>query len=227
MRPALFLALSAILTVSDFAAAQEPKPGDEPPVKEANTVPGTFRSFIVSDKRTDPKDPLNRTNKIHCLVCENNLNPVVAVFARSIPEGADDPLAKLAIELRKMLDAPKDASEEVKAKVAKNKSKNLAAFIIFTTLDKDFQSDDKGGLAKAAVREWGDKIGNGSVVLGLASKTADAAKGWNLEKDNDITVVFYNRMKLVQKPWTFAAGAMTDGDVKAILAAVETEIGQK
>jgi hypothetical protein len=204
------------LLAASFAVAQEPEP--KPAAKDANAVPSTFRSFIVLDKRTDAKDPLNRTNKIHCLVCENNLNPVVAVFSRSQPTkeaGADDPLSKLTVGLAKLLT------------VDKYKAQNFASFLIFATLDKEFQSDDKRDLYAAAIKTWGEATGVGGVVLGLTGQTSDAVKTWNLEKDNDITVVLYHRMKMVQKPWTFAEGKMTAADVKAILAAAEAELGKK
>src|SRR6188474_2237048 len=60
----------------------------------ADVIPSTFRAFLVTDTRFPPikegegKDakqrpnPLNRAGKIHCLVCENGLAPVVAVFVR-------------------------------------------------------------------------------------------------------------------------------------------------
>ena len=212
--------VSLLITALATAQQPEPKPGEEPKpaVKDANTIPSTFRSFIVLDKRTDAKDPLNRTNKIHCLVCENNLNPVVAVFSRSQPSkdaGADDPLTKLTVGLAKLL------------AVDKYKAQNFASFAIFATLDKEFQSDDKRDLYAAAIRTWGEAVGVGGVVLGLTGQSSEAAKNWNLEKDNDITVVLYHRMKMVQKPWTFAEGKMTDADVKAILAAAEAELGKK
>ena len=206
--------LLGLLTAS-ISVAQEPDPK---PVKDANTIPSTFRSFVVLDKRTDAKDPLNRTNKIHCLVCENNLNPVVAVFARSQPTkeaGIDDPQSKLTVGLAKLLT------------VDKYKAQNFASFLIFATLDKEFQSDDKRDLFAAAIKTWGEATAVGGVVLGLTGQTSEAVKNWNLEKDNDITVVLYHRMKMVQKPWTFAEGKMTDADVKAILAATEAELGKK
>ena len=187
----------------------------EPAAKDGTTVPGTFRSFIVSDKRTDAKDPLNRTDKLHCLVCENNLNPVVAIFARSQPQGAEDPLAKLTVELKKLL------------AVEGNKAKNLAGFVIFVTLDKEFQSDDKRDQLASAIKTWGNAIGADRVVLGLTGQTSEAVKAWNLNKEDDITVVLYHRMKLVQKPWTFGEGKMTGADIKAIIAATEAELAKK
>ena len=222
MRSARLLRYGAAFAFSTALAAAsaqppEPAPGaddSKPVVKDAELIPSTFRSFIVTDKRTDTKDPLNRTNKLHCLVCENNLNPVVAVFARSQPS-AEDPLAKLVVELKKLL------------AVDKYKAQNLASFVIFATLEKDFQSDDKRDLYAGAIRSWGETVGAGGVVLGLTGESNAAVKAWNLNKDDDITVVLYQRMKMVRKPWTFGAGKMADEDVKAIVAATEAELGKK
>ncbi len=216
-----------VLLAATVATAQPPE--SKPAAPDANLIPGTFRSFIVLDKRTLPDDALNRTNKLHCLVTENNLNPVVAVFARSVPEkAAGDPLTNLVFELKKLTHA--------------RRSQNFGAFAIFVTLDSDFQPDAKRDTAAGAVATWGNSIpewnpmkrdtdkpipGPGSVVLGLAGLTSDAVKKWKLDKDNDITVVLYHRMKLVREPWTFAEGKLTDADVKAILAAAEAELGKK
>ena len=68
------------------APAQDPKTDKLP----ANVVPSTFRSFLVVDGRFPPiktpdgktePDPRDHSGKIHCLVCENGLAPVVGVFA--------------------------------------------------------------------------------------------------------------------------------------------------
>ena len=201
------------LFAATVAVAQQPDP--KPAAKDDATIPSTFRSFIVTDKRTDIRDPLNRTDKLHCLVCENNLNPVVAVFARSQPQGADEPLAKLTVELKKLL------------ALEKNKAQNFASFVIFVTLDKEFQSDDKRDLFAAAIKTWGETIGSGGVVLGLTGQSSEAVKAWNLNKEDDITVVLYHRMKPVRQPWKFEQGKMSDADVKAILAATEAELAKK
>ena len=140
----------------------------------------------------------------------------MAVFVRSpAPDGIDNPLSKLAGELKKLI------------ALEKNKAQNFASFVIFTTLDKEFQADEKRDLVAGAIRTWGESIGPGGLVLGLTGQTSEAVKTWKLNKDDDITVVLYHRMKMVQKPWTFAEGKMSDTDVKAIVAATEAELGKK
>src|SRR5262245_22860803 len=99
-----FAAAGLLGLVGLVAPAQDPKP--EPKlVLPPDVVPSTFRAFLVTDNRfppvkvvtritdekdkketekvTEQDDPRNRTGKIHCLVCEYGLSPVVAVFVRS------------------------------------------------------------------------------------------------------------------------------------------------
>jgi hypothetical protein len=91
----LFVGLSALTAVS-----QEP---GAPAIPLSKAVPTTFRSLIVYDGRFTADDPRNRQDKIHCLVCENGLAPVVAVFAKQVPSGADTPLGKLLKALQPLI----------------------------------------------------------------------------------------------------------------------------
>src|SRR6478736_3128177 len=93
--------LAAGLVLAAAAAAQEPKvepkadPKDKSTAQKGEWVPATFRAFLVADGRFPPKvsppvkaedrDPRDRTRKMHDLVGENGLSPVVAVFVRSDP----------------------------------------------------------------------------------------------------------------------------------------------
>src|SRR4051812_10360557 len=79
------------------APAQDKKdalPPPEPGAKEGGEVPSVFRTYVVydprygrpakktvgeKDEKGEPRvwDVRDRTGKIHCLVCENGLSPVV------------------------------------------------------------------------------------------------------------------------------------------------------
>lgn len=246
LRCVAFFALLVAMT----ALAQEPAE----PAKAEVAVPASFRSYIVMDKRTydgEPKierdainniakhiyikeprrDPKNRTEKIHDLVGDNALNPVLAVFSRSAPK-ADDALSKLALELRRIL------------RNEKYKAMNFGTYLVFLTMDKEFQLDEKRDEADAAIFNWGMEVGKDTppsvdpvskkklpgglegVVLGLAGKTTEPVKAWDLGENDDITVVLYHRLKVVQR-WKFEKDKFDEDAVKAIIEATETELKKK
>ena len=162
-------------------------------------VPSTFRAFLVTDSRFPPlkegegKDakerpnPLNRAGKIHCLVCENGLAPVVAVFVR--PEakafGAESGLAKLASGINGL--------------IPKYRSDKLAGFVMFLnldggkkaikipgaeggtetalTVDQEYPDDEKRDTYTAQIREFANAVNTPNVPLragGQASRTRPA-----------------------------------------------------
>jgi hypothetical protein len=224
------------------AAAQPPKSAFPPDV-----IPSTFRAHLVTDSRFPPiktgegKDaqerpnPLNRPGKIHCLVCENGLAPVVAAFVR--PEakafGAESGLAKLA--------------KGVNGLIPKYRSDKLAAFVMFLnleggkkaikipgaeggtdtslTVDQEYPDDEKRDTYTAEIREFANAVNTPNVPYGLAANKSDAVTAWKIGEKDDITVVLYHRMRVVGQPWRFAkASDLTDEKVAEILKATENMI---
>ena len=86
MRIRIVLAILGLVGLGGLAVlAQDPK-------LPADVIPAPFRAFLVTDgafppvKKPEGKEmpnPRNRQGKIHCLVCENGLAPVVAIFVRA------------------------------------------------------------------------------------------------------------------------------------------------
>ena len=153
--------------------------------QEPAVVPGPFRSFIVTDFRTDPvKDARNRTAKMHDLVTENGLNPVLAVFTRTTPEKADVPLARLILRANSL--------------VSQFKADRLGAFVVFLTLTKEYPEDDQRKAKADAVDGFSKQVKASGVPFGLAAGAGDAAKKFDLKDGQDLTVVFYHRMKVVK-----------------------------
>src|SRR6516162_7134199 len=107
---ALFLPLFLLIGSQDPGYADQavrsgPQPGE--------AIPGPFHFFNA----TGP-----HANKPHCLVCEFGLRPVVAVFARDIPEaGAAQPLITL---LQKLDEA-----------VGRYQQRRLRSFVVFLSSD--------------------------------------------------------------------------------------------
>jgi hypothetical protein len=243
---ALFLSVF-LLAAAGLAAAQDPKPQPKAALPP-DVVPSTFRAFLVTDSRFPPlqqadsketrPNPLNREGKIHCLVCENGLAPVVAIFVR--PEakafGPESGLGKLV--------------KGVNGLIPTYRSDKLAGFVMFLnleggkqaiklpgaeggtettlTVDKEYPDDEKRDAYAAAIKNFAGAVNAPNVPFGLAPSTSDAVKAWKIGEKDDITVVVYHRMRMVGEPWRFAKHAdLTDEKVAEILKAAEAAITGK
>src|SRR5438552_5405126 len=87
----------AVFVISALALAQEDAPASKP-LKAGDKVPDTFRAFLAADQRFEKDSPKNRARKMHDLVTDNGLNPVLVAFSRQPPE-AEKPVAKLARQM--------------------------------------------------------------------------------------------------------------------------------
>ena len=231
VRPAL-MAWMIGLTAA-VGSAQEPAPaGDSAPT--ADTIPGTFRSFIASDLRFPSDNVRNRQDKMHCLVCEAGLNPVVAVFARTDPAALtpDSPLGRLI----KALGRPAVSDGETRdpgGYVAKHRAANAAAFAVFLTLEKPYPEDERGDAVKGLIRQEqaqalktaAESLAAPGVPLGLAPQQSPTTDAWKLDPADEITVVVYNRMAVVKR-WTFGPNTpLTDEAVDEIIAVADKTAG--
>ena len=210
-----------------LATAQDEKAKPAAPAEAG--VPAGFRALVVVDDRYPPKaapagkkaerDPRDRTLKIHDLVTEQGLNPVVAVFSRTLPKADDAPVTKLIRQLD--------------AVALKHRGNNLAAFVGFLTLDKEFPQDerrtDKGEYLRdeqlKAVRDLGGQLKAPRVVLALAAGRSPTLDAWGVSPDDDVVVVLYHKMRVVQR-WAFKAGGPSDDEIKAIIDAADKEGGR-
>lgn len=180
------------------------------------SVPGTFRAFIAVDDRYPPDNPRNRANRIHCLVIENGLHPVCAVFTRTdAARAANGPLGALIAELDGV--------------VRRNRANNAAAFVQFLTLDKPYPEDDTRAEKAAAARGLADRLKTTGVPFGVASGAREPIDqpgqlaAWGITDADETVVVVYNRMKIVNR-WAFPANKPpTDADIREIVTAFENE----
>jgi len=219
MRRSLLLGFAGLAAAASLLTAQ-----DAPP---AAAVPSAFRSFVVADDRYAPKatpikapedrDPRDRTDKLHCLVCEYGLNPAAIVFTRATP-AEDGPAAKLARQFDSIL----------QGREARSNSFNAA--VVFLTLAAEYPLDtarnDKGEFLREEkakqVKDLATQLKTPRVVFGLAAKASPKLAEWGVADADETVVVLYNRLRVVQR-WNFAAGGPTDDEVKAIAAAVKAE----
>lgn len=240
-----------LISVGLTARAQEPKGGElEPTIisasrtvirggQNSNVVPSPLRAQLVVDNRFPPKvkppkddgdrDPRDRTGKMHCLVCEHGLSPVVAIFVRGDVSkvGATDGLSKLI--------------KGADALIPKYRSDKLSAFVMFLKLDGGTKavtvkgedgSDTKVAIdleyphdevrdAKAAeVRTYAGVVNTENVPFGLLADKSAAIRAFAIDDMVPVTVIIYNRLRTVQR-WELKSDELTDEKITEILAATE------
>ena len=205
--------LIAVATTCGAVIAQPP--ADPKPAKaDPNTTPSTYRSFIVVDQRTDLKSPQNRAGKLHDLVGENSLNPVIAVFSNAMPTGGDDAVSKLVKKLKEIQ--------------ATYKADEFGTFVIFAVLDTDYVIDNKADTRAEELKAWAGTVQPGGVAVGLAKK-ADGkegdAKNWGLSPDST-SIVLYNRHKVVKR-WDVAPAGISDQLVNEVAAETDKVMKRK
>lgn len=227
-------AAAALLAATAVALVGRAQP---PATLPKNVVPSTFRSqLVVDDRFKDPvtnadgtkgPDPRNRTGKIHCLVCENGLAPVVAVFVR-----ADTADAKVEPGLTKLL-------KGTDALLPKYRADKLAAFAVFLALDggqklvkltdgtekeadKEYPDDEKRDAKAKDVKDYAAKTATPGIPFGLAGGDSKALKDFAVG-DEAVTVVIYNRLRIVNR-WALKADDLTDEKIGEILNATQAMI---
>lgn len=144
--------------------------------------------------RPQPFFPLNingpTPNEKQCLVCRNQDNPVAMIFAR-------EPNEQL-VSLIKKLDA----------ETVKNADKKMGSFAVFCN-DSEALQGKLADLAKSAKLE--------KFTLAIDNPTGPAP--YKIAKDADVTVVLYNKSKVVAN-YTFKKGELKAGDVEKIVSDV-------
>jgi hypothetical protein len=240
MRTRRMFGLFGLLTLaSALAPAQEAK--QPPPGQPGAFVPSTFRAFIVTDDRWPPKvsppvkpedrDPKDRTNKIHDLVTENGLNPVVAVFIRT-------DLGKLTADA-----GPLRLARAVNGLISQPvyRGSRLAGFVMFlqieggtktvalkdkdgnqtkVEMDLEYPDDERRDEYAAKVRDLSNAVKTPHVPFGLAPKQSKSVATFGLKETDEVTVIIYNRLKIVKR-WELPTDGPTDEQIKQIIAATE------
>jgi HrpA-like RNA helicase len=118
----------------------------------------------------------------------NGNNPVAVIFARDV----NGDLTSLVKQIDKA--------------TAENKSKKMGSFVVFLTDDKDLEEK---------LKELAEKEGIKKTVL-----TMDNIAGptrYKIEKDADVTVVFYNA-RTVKANHAFKKGELNAENVKKVMA---------
>ena len=240
------------------ASADDPKSK----LEKGSVIPSAFRAYLVTDSRFPPvktpdgkeqPDARIRAGKIHCLVCENGLAPVIAVFVRlkgpaSEAFTPDKGLGDLVMKTNRMISQPQ------------YRANKLASFVMFLRLEggskdvtvktkkdnvdgedkvkADLEFPDEDDLKRAEyvedIKKFAAGLNSPNVPFGLAAVKSKALVEWGIVKDKDkddemnaITVVLYHRMRVV-KTWEFkAATDLQDGNVSDIIKTTEDLLTEK
>jgi hypothetical protein len=207
MRSLLPTLLAVVLVPAAFADDNPVLPGLRP----KDEVPGPFYPFNVTG-------PARSKNHFHCLVTERGLDPTVAVFVRGT-----DPDATLVSLL-----------EKLDALVQKNERARLGGFAVFLADEiKNLALDDeKRDTLAAALEAKAVNLKKVAVALDALAPSKEALgedgvalkEQYKLHDDAEVTVVLFNKYKVV-KTWAFAKGDLKeDAQVDAILNEVAAKL---
>ncbi len=230
------------------AVAQDPiaNPAAIPSTgQKGELVPSPFRAYTVVDDRYPPKvagstkaddrSAKDTTNKIHDPICEHGLNPVVAIFVRVDAKTltAASGVSKLAIEMNKLMTIPDYRGNKLASFVVFLKVEGMPKSVTVTNpdktqstveLDAEYPDDEKRDQYATEIRDLASGLKSPNVVFALAPATSKAAASWGIDPADEVTVVFFNRIRVVDR-WKFkAADGPTDDQIKTILATVESSV---
>lgn len=175
----LFASACAVALVGGLAVAAELTSGPQ----VGKEVPGPFTPLNITGKSAGEK---------HCLYCDNGVNPVVMIFARSTE-------SKMTKALIKQVDAV----------VAKNEDCKLGSFVVFCTDDSKAEETLKKMAKKEEIKK---------VVLSTDSPTGPAK--YKIAKDADVTVVLYTD-HTVKANYAFKADELKEKDIAKIIADIK------
>jgi len=155
----------------------------------------------VNEKLAGPFHPLNingaKAGEKNCLYCENGNNPVAMIFARE----TSPTLTKL---IKKIDEA-----------TMKNKGAEMGSFVVFCS-DKDGLEKELASMAKE----------NGIKSTVLAIDNPAGPKGYNVEKEADVTVVLYTE-RTVKANYAFKKGQLNDKAIDTIVGDITKIVPSK
>lgn len=202
----LFLGAVAALTAQDNGKLQSgPKAGA--------FMPGSFESFNLNGAAK---------GRPHCLVCGFGLRPVVLVFAKDPADGKDDGLNELLTKLD-------EAATEFE-------SRAFSVGVVYLSPDardstnnaqeKDAQKIIDEAIAReklhARLTKQAEKFKN--VIV--ACHPPEGPKKYDLNPKAEVTVLFYERMK-ISDTWAFGAAELDGKNVDAIVKKVRETLPLK
>jgi hypothetical protein len=180
--------------------------------KAGALVPTPFESFNMNGPAKD---------RPHCLICQFGLSPTVLVFAKEPADGKDAPLTELAKKLDELTTEFED--------------RNFSAGIVIISPDgRDSTNNASEKEARNLIDEkvkrdkLYDRLKKRAEPLknAILSFMPEPPKKFNINAKADVTVVYYERMKVVDN-WAFGPDQMRAEDVDAIVKKVRDTVPRK
>jgi hypothetical protein len=211
----------ALLVVAAGLALSVGSPAQE----KGGEIAGGFRAFVIAEPRYPESDIRNRTGKMPDLVTEHGLNPVIAVFARTVPAEAANPLIPVVRKIDEL--------------VEKYKSRKLGAYLVFLALPDEYRKADKDNTRDAkvtAVKQWVNGAKPTKTTIGLAEATIKTESDTLVPKqvtdmgitaEDDLVILFYYQYRVVKRLAYKVGTAPSEADLKDLSDAVEKVLGGK
>ena len=208
-----WLGLGVVTLASALAGVAQEKRED---------VPQGFRAYVVNEPRFPPSELRNRTGKMQDFVCEHGLNPVIAVFSRTIPADATHPLNGLV--------AKQDALGNDYV------TRRLGTYVVFLSLKDEYRKDETRDDRIIEIQRFVKEAMPKRTTIGLAeaTETPDGTNqaavpaqvtGMGIAADDDLVIVLYHRFGIVKR-WKFKADAPpTEATLTQLTAEVEKLLG--
>lgn len=206
--PTLLLVIGLIAAATGQDTDKNLKSGPQ----DGAALPGPCEVFNINGEYKD---------RFHCLVCEYGSAPVVMVFTKEPRPGEDGVFSALIRRLE--------------AAVEQNQESRLRAFAVVLSTDFRSSATEEAGkeqekidrekilaeteTRKKLIERLQDRASGMKSVI-LACTVADGPKTYGLDPRAEVTVVFYQKLKVV-KNYAYPAGKMTQEDVDAIIENVE------
>lgn len=211
--------------------------------QKGDLVPSPFRAYMVVDNRYPPKvpgstnpddrSPKDTTNKMHDLITEHGLNPVLGIFiGNKATVTKDGGVHKLATEMNKLMTIPDYRGNKLATFVLFFRIQGMQKSVTVTNpdksqtmveLDAEYPDDEMRAKHEKEIGDFASDLKTPNVVFGLAPEKSKAATSWSIAPEDKVTVVFFNRIRVVDR-WTFDENGPTDEQIKTILATVDASV---
>lgn len=187
----------AVILLGAALSASLPAQDSDSGLKPGQYLPGAFQVYPATGEHA---------RRLHCLVCQNGLNPTLMVFTREIPT-AEKPLGQLL--------------KNVDQIISKYTAVKTGAFVVLLNEDaKDYVP------RQALLDKLADAAKSlGTRHVGYALDGAAGPKGYNLDAGASEIVVFYHKHKVLAGS-AYAGGGQTADDVAKISNEVHKTVAE-